>query len=57
MLSLATEFVTVTGDVEALALSFEAQGLHSLDTLHLAVFSNSGMSLKRSQLGVNRRTG
>lgn len=41
MLSLATEFLTITDDVEAQALSFEAQGLHSLDALHLACASQA----------------
>lgn len=41
MLSLASEFLTLTSDVEALALSLEAQGLHSLDALHLACASQA----------------
>lgn len=39
MLSLADEFLVVTQATEALASSFEAQGLGAMDALHLACAS------------------
>lgn len=39
MLSLATEELWVTDEVEALAASFEQQGLRSMDAVHLALAS------------------
>lgn len=41
MLSLANEFLSVTDAVEALAMSFEEQGLSALDALHLACASEA----------------
>lgn len=41
MLSLANEFLSVTDAVEALATSFEEQGLSALDALHLACASEA----------------
>ena len=39
ILSLASEYLQVTNAVEALALTFEQQGLQTMDAIHLALAS------------------
>lgn len=43
VLSLGTEFLTITDEIKALAQSFEAQGFRGLDALHLACASSAGV--------------
>lgn len=43
MLSLATEYLTITDAVEMLASSFEQQGLKPMDAVHLALASLAGV--------------
>lgn len=39
VLSLASEYLQVTDDIEALALTLEQQGLLTMDAIHLALAS------------------